>query len=321
MLILYAVQALVPISLIAWLALAAPRSTAGFWTQTGAIAIALAAISLTGIWSFPPWWTPYVFGVLLILAVLAGLFRHQRASFWPEKLSAWFSLAGFAVLALYGANEVRVAVSGRNMPPGRFVELSSPLGPGVYLVANGGARLSVNAHAEFLDQGIPRHRPYWGTAHGVDLVALDRWGLRADGILPSDPARYKIFGRAVVAPCAGDVVTAVDGLPDMDVPHTDHDHLAGNHVILRCGEAEILLGHFRQGSLAVQAGQTLRPGDAIAEVGNSGNSSEPHLHLNAQEPGTPDAPFSGAPIPVRINGRYLARNDRLHVRRSGTPAR
>ena len=128
MLILYAVQALVPISLIAWLALAAPRSTAGFCTQTGAIAIALAAISLTGIWSFPPWWTPYVFGVLLILAVLAGLFPHQRASFWPEKLSAWFSLAGFAVLALYGANEVRVAVSAATCRRGVSLNCRHPLG-------------------------------------------------------------------------------------------------------------------------------------------------------------------------------------------------
>lgn len=318
---LYAVQALVPLSLIAWLAFAAPRSTIGFWAQACSISVALVAVSLTGIWTFPPWWAPYGFGMLLVLAVVTGLSGPQRSSFWPEKFTGWLSLAGFAALALYAANEVRVAIQARNVPSGRFVELSSPLGPGAYLVANGGAGLSVNAHAELLDQSVARHRPFWGTAHGVDLVALGRWGLRADGIMPSEPSSYEIFGRSVIAPCAGNVVAAVDGLPDMDVPQTDEDHLAGNHVILRCGHSEILLGHFREGSLVVQAGQTLRVGQAIAEVGNSGNSSEPHLHINAQEPGTAEAPFSGAPIPIRINGLYLVRNDRFDVATSNTSSR
>jgi murein DD-endopeptidase MepM/ murein hydrolase activator NlpD len=55
----------------------------------------------------------------------------------------------------------------------------------------------------------------------------------------------------------------------------------------------------------------------IAQVGNSGNTSEPHLHINAQVSGTANAPFSGAPIPIRINGRYLVRNDRFVVQERG----
>ena len=178
----------------------------------------------------------------------------------------------------------------------------------------------VNAHATLLDQPDARHRPYVGTAHGVDLVALDHWGLRAEGIMPIDPARYVIFGRPVIAPCMGEVLAAVDGLPDMPVPKVDHDHLAGNHVILRCAGADVLLGHFRKGSLLVSTGQSLAMGDPIAQVGNSGNTSEPHLHINAMQPGTSDAPFAGAPIPITIDGRYLVRNDRLEVRTKATPA-
>ena len=109
------------------------------------------------------------------------------------------------------------------------------------------------------------------------------------------------------------MIAVVDGLPDLPVPQMDRSHLAGNHVILRCAEAEILLGHFRKGSVRVEVGQRLRSGDAVAEVGNSGNTSEPHLHINAQEPGRVDAPFSGEPVPVRIDGRYLVRNNRFVV--------
>ena len=84
-------------------------------------------------------------------------------------------------------------------------------------------------------------------------------------------------------------------------------------MILRCADADILLGHFRKGSVRVRVGQSLATGDSIAQVGNSGNTSEPHLHINAQLPGTATAPFAGAPIPIRIERQYLVRNNRFAV--------
>jgi len=317
MLALYLLQTIVPAVLIGWLTLAPPRSTAGFWTQALSTGVALVAMSLTGIWMFPPWWAPYVFGAMLFASVAGSLRKHHARWFWPPGFMGWLSLAGFAAFGLYSANEARVAIAAIQMPAGRHVGLASPLGPGVYLVANGGTAPSVNAHATLLDQSVAQHLPYWGTAHGVDLVALDHWGFRAAGILPAYPGRYVIFGRSVIAPCTGEVIAAVDGLPDLPVPQVDHDHLAGNHVILRCAGADILLGHFRNGSLLVKAGQRLVVGQPIAEVGNSGNTSEPHLHINAMQPGTADAPFAGAPIPITIDGQYLVRNDRLAVQANG----
>lgn len=317
MLILYLLQGLVPLGLIAWLALAPPRSTVGLCMQVLATGTGLIAIALTGIWAFPPWWTIYVLAGLLAAAAQVALTKRRQRGLWPKAIMGWLSLASFAALGLYAANISRLAFAAREMPAGRSIALSSPLGPGVYLVANGGNAPSVNAHATLLSQPDARHRPYVGTAHGVDLVALDHWGLRAEGIMPADPERYVIFGRPVIAPCPGEVIAAVDGLPDMPVPKVDHDHLAGNHVILRCAGADVLLGHFRKGSLLVSAGQSLAMGDPIAQVGNSGNTSEPHLHINAMQPGTRDAPFAGAPIPITIDGRYLVRNDRLEVQAQG----
>lgn len=318
MLTLYLLQTIVPLILITWLALAPPRSTAGFWTQALATGVGLLAISMTGIWAFPPWWAVHVLFTLLVTSALFALAKgRQQRQLWPNAMMGWVSLASFAAFGLYAANESRVALAAIQAPTGRSFALSSPLGPGVYLVANGGTAPSINAHATLLDQSVAQHRPYWGTAHGVDLVALDRWGLRADGIMPAEPGRYVIFGRSVIAPCTGEVITAVNGLPDLLVPQVDHVHLAGNHVILRCQGADILLGHFRNGSLLVKAGQTLVVGQPIAQVGNSGNTSEPHLHISAMQPGTPDAPFSGAPIPITVDGRYLVRNDRLEVQTRG----
>ncbi len=317
MLIVYLLQAALPLLLIAWLAFAPPGNIVGFWVQAIATGVGIVAIRYTGLWLFPPWWSPYAFGVLFMASVIAGLVWRERAAAWPGKLLHWFSAVGFAVLGLFAANEMRLAIAATKIPDGAPLNLESPLGPGTYLVANGGSGVAMNAHADALDQSIAAHRPFWGTSYAVDFVAIDRWGVRAHGVMPADPRQYFVFGNPVIAPCEGEVVAAADGLPDMQIPLQDEMHLAGNHIILRCGDADILLAHFRNGSVLVHKGQRLVVGSLVAEVGNSGASGEPHLHIHAQAHGTEEAPFSGAPIPILINGRYLVRNDRFAVQANG----
>jgi len=57
----------------------------------------------------------------------------------------------------------------------------------------------------------------------------------------------------------------------------------------------------------------LAVGQQIGEVGNSGESAEPHLHIHAQMPGSPDAPYSGTPVLMRLEGRFLVRNDLVQI--------
>jgi Peptidase family M23 len=106
----------------------------------------------------------------------------------------------------------------------------------------------------------------------MTLLAIDRFGWRAKGIAPSDLAAYQIYGEPVLAPCTGKIVQAIDGLPDMKIPQIDSVNRSGNHVILHCGDIDVLLAHFRPQSLSVQAGMDVQVGDRLAEVGNSGAS-------------------------------------------------
>lgn len=85
---------------------------------------------------------------------------------------------------------------------------------------------------------------------------------------------------------------------------------AGNYALIRCGQFDILLAHFRKGSLLVAPGALIRQGQPIGTLGSSGASDMPHLHIHAQLPGTATAPFSGKPVPMRIDGHYLVRGDR-----------
>jgi len=310
---LYALQTLVRLLCVAWIAIWPPRSLLGFWSMAIGTGVGVIALGYAGLWLFPPWWTPHVLGALLIAAVATSLLRSKRATIWPPGILGRVVAVGFATLGLVAANTTRKALSEAAIPSGPAMDLALPLGPGRYLVANGGAGMTLNAHVDALDHSLPAHWAWRGTVYGADLVAIDSWGSRAVGVMPADPNHYHIFGMPVLAPGAGDVVVAVDGLPDMLVPEQDGRHLAGNHVILRCEGSDSVLGHFRRGSLRVSVGNGLEQGVVVGEVGNSGASSEPHLHIHAQTVGSPDAPFSGAPIPIpiRIRGRFLVRNMRV----------
>jgi len=147
--------------------------------------------------------------------------------------------------------------------------------------------------------------------YALDILMLNAAGLRARGLYPRALERYAIFGAEVVSPCDGRVAAAVDGLPDLLPPERDGANRAGNHVALEWHGATIYLAHLMRGSVSVRAGETVRAGQLLGRVGNSGNTTEPHLHIHAEEGPYPGR-FSGSPaLPLRFAGRFLVRNDRV----------
>ena len=313
---LFLIQLALPLVLVGWMAIAPQRTLFGFWTQFIASAAALWAMALLGIWLLPPWWALYVFGAALAAATGTRLWRRRHfTSALPVTWAAWLVTVLFVAVSIGSTYGIAVALRSRTAPPERAVTLSFPLEPGAYLVVNGGSGINTNAHLMTLDTSIPRFREWRGQSYGVDIVKLDGFGLRAHGVLPADPRAYGIYGARVLAPCAGQVLLAVDGLADMLVPEVDRDHLAGNHVMLRCVDpntnADVLLGHLRPGSVQVRAGASVAVGDWLGSAGNSGNSGEPHLHVHAQRPGTAGAPLGGDPLPVLFGGRFPVRGDRI----------
>lgn len=309
-----ALQGALPLALIAWLAFLPAGSLAGFTLQaagTGAFLFALARVAQ---WAVTGWWLPWVYGGLWLLAVLAALSpkRSKRKRFLPGAVLGWRGLALSILLLGLGGWYGAKALAGQRLPPVQIVDIANPFGPGRYLVGNGGSNRLVNAHLATLDESVERFRPWRGQSYAVDFFGLGPWGLRADGWRPADPVAYAIFGAELRAPCDGEVVAAEGGMPDFDVPRQDPVNRLGNHVILRCGAVEIVLAHMRQGSVAVAPGDMVAVGDKLGEVGNSGTSTEPHLHIHAQRPAAEGAPpISGEPLALRIDGRFLVRGDRL----------
>lgn len=307
-------QLVLPLLLLVWIAFIPATSQLGYFCQALGTATALLGLALSGLWLFPTWWTPYLFAALLAVAATRPWWhRRTLVSRLPSGWAAWLITVMFFGVGVWGTDQSARALAGRAQQAGAVVDLAFPLKSGSYLVVNGGSNISINQHLMTLDTSIPRFQAYRGQSYGLDLVKLDEWGLRANGLLPPDPGQYNIYGEPVYAPCAGQVIAALDELPDMQVPQTDRQHMAGNHVLLRCNTADVLLGHFKPGSLKVSVGDTVAVGQVVGAVGNSGNTSEPHLHVHAQQRGTTTEPFSGNPLPMRFNGRFLVRNDRVEA--------
>lgn len=83
--------------------------------------------------------------------------------------------------------------------------------------------------------------------------------------------------------------------------------LAGNHVFIDRSGVVLALSHLRQGSLRVGVGQQVRAGEPVAECGNTGNSTEPHVHVQALD--SPDIARANA---VQLTfGGTLPRNGEI----------
>jgi murein DD-endopeptidase MepM/ murein hydrolase activator NlpD len=100
---------------------------------------------------------------------------------------------------------------------------------------------------------------------------------------PGKNENYLAYGQDIVAPCDATVVVAIDGVPDNVPGELNPIQVTGNTLVLKTPAGEyILMGHLKEGSIAVKKGQEVRQGDYLAQCGNSGNSSEAHLHLQLQ---------------------------------------
>lgn len=75
-----------------------------------------------------------------------------------------------------------------------------------------------------------------GAVLWLDIIKIDCFGLRANGVQTPQPSRYRIYGAIVSAPYAAEILIATDALPDMQVPHTDRVHMAGNYL---CAGAQL----------------------------------------------------------------------------------
>lgn len=118
--------------------------------------------------------------------------------------------------------------------------------------------------------------------NAFDIVITDKNGksFKTDGKTNED---YYAFGKELIAPCDAEVVLSVDGIKDNIPGELNPIYIPGNTVILKTENNEFLVfAHFKQNSIVVKQGQKVKQGELLGLCGNSGNSSEAHLHFHIQ---------------------------------------
>ncbi|MFI9465623.1 M23 family metallopeptidase [Streptomyces xiamenensis] len=198
-----------------------------------------------------------------------------------------------------------------------------------------GRWLAMNSPAD----KVPSHGTHgYGQSHAIDIVAEPADGSRpAFGWWPpSLPNRdFPAFGAPLLAVAEGTVVSARDTqrdhrsrnswpalayllieglLRDIAGPH----RVIGNHVTIDLGEGRYALyAHVRRGSLRVREGDRVTPGQPLAECGNTGNSSEPHVHFQLMD--HPD-PRHAQGIPFTWTGVGVPANAETFTSPASAPA-
>ena len=182
------------------------------------------------------------------------------------------------------------------------IDLDFPFRSGTFIIAQGGSNTMVNIHAANSSQ-----------RYGLDIVKLNSAGTRARGLYPADLKRYAIFGEELICPCDGIVAAVQDNHKDFSPPDRDIDHRAGNYIAIEYKGATLYLAHLMKGSICVPIGEHVHSGQTLGRVGNSGNTTEPHLHVHAEKGSYPGTFSGNQGIPILFNHRYLIRNDRITV--------
>lgn len=173
----------------------------------------------------------------------------------------------------------------------RSVDLAFPF-TGRWLVQNSPAN-RIPSHGTML----------FASSYAIDFVPVNDAGRTARFSLgsllrPQPPELFPGFGRPVLAPAAGIIVAAHDtehdhpayrGFPSIGYALTQRRRasagwkaLAGNHIFIESDDGVVIaLCHLQRSTIVARPGQRVAAGDLVSRCGNSGNSTEPHLHVQA----------------------------------------
>lgn len=95
---------------------------------------------------------------------------------------------------------------------------------------------------------------------------------------------YYAFGKPIYAVCDAEVFQVITGVADNKPGAMNPAQALGNSVTLKTANNEyIVYAHFEYGTVQVKEGDRVKKGQMLGRCGNSGNSSEPHLHLHIQD--------------------------------------
>jgi len=231
-------------------------------------------------------------GTPLALADRARLGGGYRAVvyLWVPVTAAPPALRHRVVVELGTGDSVRTQLAEGPLVPvaAAGTEIGPPLRGGVWLAGNGPGNES--GHRRAL---IPIGTAAIAQRFAIDFVKVDEDNRTYSGDRLKNESYYA-YGNEALAVARGTVVALKDGIPQ-NIPGANSravpitlETVGGNHVILDIGNGRFAFyAHLQPGSLRVKLGDQVQRGQVLGLVGNSGNSTEPHLHFHLSDGNSP----------------------------------
>lgn len=173
--------------------------------------------------------------------------------------------------------DFQVAVSHDSVPV-----LGPPFRGGTWLAGDGPANDSDHRRSIFAIDG--------------HIYSPERFAIDWDKIGPNEDIRHDGttenqnwwgWGEPVLAVADGEITEVVDEFPDNTprfLPPVTLDNIAGNHIILQIGQNRfVTYAHLQRGSIKARTGSHVHRGEVLALLGNSGNTTGAHLHLQVTD--------------------------------------
>ena len=178
--------------------------------------------------------------------------------------------------------EITIETPATPVANGKAIVIDPPLTGEDWQAGNGPSNKSIHRRALIPIEG----RAYISQRYAIDWVQLYPDGKTYKGD-PADNRNYRDYGAEIHAVADGVVTAAQDGIPQntptaktLAVPIT-LETVGGNHVIVEIERGVYAFyAHMQTGSVRVKVGDKVSRGEVLGLLGNSGNSSEPHLHFH-----------------------------------------
>jgi len=283
---------LLPILVMIWVGL--PLS--GSWVEWGLrILLCLCfAVAWSMIW--PTVYLGYIWQGLVYAGLAAAVFiAYRRMQLCPPTALQIGNIV-LLLACIAGLSRCIVKTAMGYIAPPNCLSLMFPFRDGTYNAFNAAGSLFTNLHR------VPNQK------YGIDFIGINRLGMQAANPFSNRSSEYAIFGATLLSPCDGIILRAHDGEEDLSAGEIPQVNTAGNFILIRHGQYKILLGHLKKGSVRVAVGEQVAAGQAIAQIGNSGMSTMPHLHMSVATGGAPNEPYDGIGAAFVFDGRFLVRN-------------
>lgn len=255
-------------------------------------ALYISWIFFSGRWDWLGYYIRYIWVILFLISIYKSNKKVEKLPFkgapsFKGKIKTTF----FIIIAIIFLSRNLAILSSITVNDDEALNLSFPLKNGTYYIGHGGSSTEMNYHHTYEPQ-----------QYALDILQLNNLGMRAKGLYPDNLKNYVIFETPVYSPCNADILESENDLANLTPGDVNPDRPLGNFVSLQCegSEATIYMAHMLKGSVNVTAGNTITVGDVIGAVGNSGNTSEPHLHIHAEK--------NDIGIPMTFEGEYPVRN-------------